>query len=86
MKGGKACYARKGLNRHHAIFGNCPCVAVNPLDLAPVLIALNAAARIALKGKFADCLVLESIPLEDITGLADPQNVFMELKGGLRVE
>ena len=38
------------------------------------------------KGKFADCLVLESNPLEDITVLADPQNIAMVLKGGLRVE
>ncbi len=37
------------------------------------------------KGKFADCLVLENNPLEDITGLADPQNIAMVIKGGLRV-
>jgi imidazolonepropionase-like amidohydrolase len=38
------------------------------------------------KGKFADCLVLESNPLEDITVLADPQNISMVMKGGLWVE
>ncbi len=38
------------------------------------------------KGKFADCLVLENNPLEDIKGLADPQNITMVIKGGLRVE
>jgi imidazolonepropionase-like amidohydrolase len=38
------------------------------------------------KGKFADCLVLERNPLEDITVLADPQNISMVMKGGLRVE
>jgi imidazolonepropionase-like amidohydrolase len=38
------------------------------------------------KGKFADCLVLENNPLEDITGLADPQNITMVIKGGVRVE
>ncbi len=38
------------------------------------------------KGKFADCLVLENNPLEDITVLADPQNITMVIKGGLRVE
>ncbi len=38
------------------------------------------------KGKLADCLVLENNPLEDITGLADPQNITMVIKGGLRVE
>jgi len=38
------------------------------------------------QGKFADCLVLENNPLEDINGLADPQNIIMVIKGGLRVE
>ncbi len=38
------------------------------------------------QGKFADCLVLENNPLEDINGLADPQNITMVIKGGLRVE
>jgi imidazolonepropionase-like amidohydrolase len=38
------------------------------------------------KGKIADCLVLENNPLEDITGLADPQNIAMVIKGGLRVD
>jgi imidazolonepropionase-like amidohydrolase len=38
------------------------------------------------KGKFADCLVLENNPLEDINGLADPQNITMVIKGGLPVE
>jgi imidazolonepropionase-like amidohydrolase len=37
------------------------------------------------KGKFADCLVLENNPLEDINGLADPQNINMVIKSGLRV-
>jgi len=47
LKGGETCYARKGLNRLHAIFGQSPCVAVNPSDLAPALIALDATATIA---------------------------------------
>jgi imidazolonepropionase-like amidohydrolase len=37
------------------------------------------------KGKFADCLVLENNPLEDITGLADPQNISMVIKDGQQV-
>ncbi len=47
MKGGKTCYARKGVNRYHAVLGKCPCVAVNPSDLAPVLTALDASVSIA---------------------------------------
>lgn len=47
LKGGKTCYARKGVNRYHAVLGQCPCVAVNPSDLAPVLMALDASVFIA---------------------------------------
>jgi len=38
------------------------------------------------KGKFADCLVLENNPLEDITGLAEPDNIKMVIKAGVPVE
>ena len=37
------CYAMAGDNRYHSIFGAVKaCVAVNPSDIAPALIALNA--------------------------------------------
>ncbi|RJQ56861.1 MAG: xanthine dehydrogenase family protein subunit M [Desulfobacteraceae bacterium] len=49
LKGGDTCYARLGNSRLHAIFGKCPCIAVNPSDLAPALAALDAAVRIAAK-------------------------------------
>lgn len=42
-KGGKACYAMAGDNRYHSIFGAVnSCLAVNPSDTAPALVALNA--------------------------------------------
>jgi xanthine dehydrogenase YagS FAD-binding subunit len=42
-KGGDRCYAVSGENRHHSIFGAVKaCVAVNPSDTAPALIALDA--------------------------------------------
>ncbi|NLA75050.1 MAG: molybdopterin dehydrogenase [Deltaproteobacteria bacterium] len=42
-KGGKKCYAMTGENRYHSIFGAVKgCVAVNPGDAAPALVALNA--------------------------------------------
>ncbi|HXK47404.1 MAG TPA: FAD binding domain-containing protein [Deltaproteobacteria bacterium] len=44
-KGGGRCYALKGDNRFHSIFGASVeqgCVAVHPSDTAPVLIALDA--------------------------------------------
>jgi len=42
-KGGNMCYAMAGENRYHSIFGaTAACVAVNPSDTAPALVALNA--------------------------------------------
>jgi len=42
-KGGDICYALIGQNRYHSIFGAVQgCVAVNPSDIAPALVALNA--------------------------------------------
>jgi len=38
------------------------------------------------KGKFADCLVLENNPLEDINGLADSDNINMVIKAGVPIE
>ncbi|HSW38607.1 MAG TPA: FAD binding domain-containing protein [Acidobacteriota bacterium] len=42
-KGGNACYAVMGDNRYHSIFGAVrACLAVNPGDTAPALVALDA--------------------------------------------
>jgi xanthine dehydrogenase YagS FAD-binding subunit len=42
-KGGNMCYAMAGDNRYHSIFGAISaCVAVNPSDTAPALVALAA--------------------------------------------
>ena len=46
-KGGSRCYAARGKNRYHAIFGGGMCYMVHPSDLAPVLISLDAEAVIA---------------------------------------
>ncbi len=46
-KGGSKCYAEKGRNKYHAIFGGGICYAVYPSDLAPALIALDAKAVLA---------------------------------------
>jgi xanthine dehydrogenase YagS FAD-binding subunit len=41
--GGTRCFAMAGENRYHSIFGGVSaCMAVNPSDTAPALIALNA--------------------------------------------
>ena len=41
-KGGSRCFASRGRNRYHAIFGGGVCYIVYPSDLAPALISLNA--------------------------------------------
>jgi len=42
-KGGSTCYAMTGDNRYHSIFrGVLGCMAVNPGDTAPALVALDA--------------------------------------------
>jgi xanthine dehydrogenase YagS FAD-binding subunit len=42
-KGGSNCFAMSGDNRYHSIFGaKSGCIAVNPGDTAPALIALDA--------------------------------------------
>lgn len=46
-KGGTICYAVAGDNRYHAIIGGKECFAVCTSDMAPALIALDAAIKIA---------------------------------------
>jgi len=42
-KGGNGCFAFRGDNRFHSIFGALGrCLAVNPSDIAPALVVLNA--------------------------------------------
>lgn len=45
-KGGSICYAAEGENKYNAIFGGGPSYIVHPSDLAPMLVALGASARI----------------------------------------
>lgn len=46
-KGGSRCYAARGRNKYHAIFGGGICYIVHPSDLAPAFISLDAEATIA---------------------------------------
>jgi xanthine dehydrogenase YagS FAD-binding subunit len=46
-KGGSECYAVEGENKYNAILGGGPSYIVHPSDLAPMLVALGATARIA---------------------------------------
>ena len=46
-KGGSRCYATRGKNRYHAIFGGNICHIVYPSDLAPALISLGSNVTIS---------------------------------------
>jgi xanthine dehydrogenase YagS FAD-binding subunit len=46
-KGGSQCFAAKGRNKYHAIFGGGICYIVYPSDLAPMLIALDSQVTIS---------------------------------------
>jgi len=66
LKGGDACYARYGNNRHHALFGLSACIAANPSDVAPALVVLDARARvIGPKGS-------REVSVESLYKLPDP--------------
>ncbi|MGI8405143.1 MAG: FAD binding domain-containing protein [Thermomicrobiales bacterium] len=43
LKGGDDCPAVDGENQYHALFGDSPCHAVHPSDLATALVTLDAA-------------------------------------------
>lgn len=46
-KGGSRCFATRGKNKYHAIFGGGICHIVYPSDLAPALISLDAEISIS---------------------------------------
>ncbi len=70
-KGGSRCFAFRGRNRYHAIFGGGICYIVYPSDLAPALISLNA--QITISGPNGE----NTIPLENFYILPQ-QNVRKE--------
>ncbi len=69
--GGNICYADTptSINREHAIFGQDRCVAVNPSDTAPALIALDAkmVIRRSRGERFVDAEKFFIGPSTDIT-------------------
>jgi xanthine dehydrogenase YagS FAD-binding subunit len=46
-KGGDICFAARGENQYHAIFGDGPCFFVHPSDTAVALVALQAQLTVA---------------------------------------
>ncbi len=71
---GGLCYALAGDNRYHSIFGAVNgCVAVNPSDTAPALIALGA--KIVTSKKTYDAADFFAVNGEKTTALADDEVV-----------
>ena len=65
LKGGDDCPARDGENQFHALFGESPCVAVHPSDLATALLALGAAVELAGPGGS------RTVPLDEFFALPE---------------
>lgn len=64
-KGGSKCFAFRGRNKYHALFGGGLCYIVHPSDLAPALISLDAKISISSpKGEI-------TVPLADFYILPD---------------
>jgi len=78
LKGGADCPAREGENRSHALFGRGPCYAAHPSDLAPALLAFDAALSVHGRGgertiELADFFALPSAERRRETTLADDE-------------
>ncbi|HUU52765.1 MAG TPA: xanthine dehydrogenase family protein subunit M [Candidatus Heimdallarchaeota archaeon] len=83
-KGGSRCYASGGRNRYHAILGGGICYIVNPSDLAPALISLDAEVTIAT-AKGDKTLTLEefyTLPRVNIKqeNILRPNEILKEIK------
>lgn len=65
LKGGDDCPAYDGENQYHALFGDGPCYAVHPSDLASALLALQATVR--LRGPQGE----RSLPLDEFFALPE---------------
>jgi xanthine dehydrogenase YagS FAD-binding subunit len=73
-KGGNMCFAMAGDNRFHSIFGAVQaCIAVNPSDIAPALVALNA--KIVTNKQTIDIENFWKVVVPGSTALADDEIV-----------
>jgi xanthine dehydrogenase YagS FAD-binding subunit len=78
-KGGGRCYALKGDNRFHSIFGGSVekgCMAVHPSDTAPALIALGA--QVVTSKRVLKAQDFFQVRLNSTTGL-DPDEIVTEI-------
>jgi xanthine dehydrogenase YagS FAD-binding subunit len=68
-KGGGICYAMAGDNRYHSIFGAVNgCIAVNPSDIAPALIALGAKIKTSKRTIESEEFFDFAVPGETVLG------------------
>jgi xanthine dehydrogenase YagS FAD-binding subunit len=63
LKGGDDCPAVEGENQYHALFGDSPCHAVHPSDLATALVTLDAS--VIVHGSVGE----RSVPIGDFFAL-----------------
>ncbi|WP_020612895.1 FAD binding domain-containing protein [Sediminispirochaeta bajacaliforniensis] len=78
-KGGDECFASEGDNRYHSIFGDVKdCLAVNPSDTLPALIALGT--KIVTSKRTLD--ITEMFPEKDPTRMhiLDPDEIITEFQ------
>ncbi|MBI3653229.1 MAG: FAD binding domain-containing protein [Acidobacteria bacterium] len=70
-KGGIVCDAVRGINTEHALFGGDRCYTVTPSDLAPVMVALTATAKLhSPRGNYeTDFGDLYRLQKDDITNM-----------------
>jgi len=83
-KGGSRCFAFKGKNKYHAIFGGGLCYIVHPSDLAPALISLDAEISInSPKGDktipLANFFILPKVDVRK-ENILEPTEVLREIK------
>lgn len=76
LKGGDDCPARDGENQQHALFGDSPCVAVHPSDLATALVALGASVELTGSGGS------RTVPLDEFFALPEENRRTENVLGG----
>ncbi len=84
-KGGSLCYAARGRNRYHAIFGGSLCHIVYPSDLAPALISLDAEVAIVGPAGKKNIVKLEDFytsPQVDVLreNILEPHHILSEIR------
>lgn len=84
-KGGNRCYALRGRNKYHAVFGGGVCSIVHPSDLAPALISLDAEIMIYGPEGKTNMVKLEdffTLPQKDVRkeNLLEPHQFVSEVR------